>query len=295
MEIPKYQLQKVCKDGSREEPALYEIHDLPRLGDFKLGRRGFLLTSAIGAGLMGALSTGCADLDLGSGWPFGMDSSEGLEKTPLRAHLGVVAGLAFSPDGSLLASHGRGSIEVRELPSGNLRAAFGGTRKSRGSSALCFSPDGRWLMAADESVIALFSAPFTALSDKLEGHAGHVTSLAMNPGGDLLVSGSTAGEILIWEFSSRDRAPTLRTRLVDLAATPKNVKARQYTVEGATYVAPCGTPLPPGAVCTCNCVPGSYAPPAPVSAPAPAPTGRVPSYGGTVCTCNKICTCVPIK
>ena len=69
-----------------------------------------------------------------------------------------------------------------------------------------------------------------------------------------------AGEILIWEFSSKDRAPTLRTRLVDLAATPKNVKAGQYTVEGATYVAPCGMPLPPGAVCTCNCVSGKLRP-----------------------------------
>jgi hypothetical protein len=45
------------------------------------------------------------------------------------------------------------------------------------------------------------------------------------------------------------------------------------------YTLPCGSPIPPGAVCTCNCVPGAPA----------------PSYGTrTICTCNKVCTCVPV-
>ena len=48
-----------------------------------------------------------------------------------------------------------------------------------------------------------------------------------------------------------------------------------YTVNGIHYTMPCGSPTPPGAVCTCNCV----------SVPASTP------YNYTVCSCNKVCTC----
>ncbi len=49
---------------------------------------------------------------------------------------------------------------------------------------------------------------------------------------------------------------------------------------------PCGSPIPPGAICTCNCI----------------PVRSAPSYPRTyrtctcvpVCTCNKICVCIPV-
>jgi hypothetical protein len=43
-----------------------------------------------------------------------------------------------------------------------------------------------------------------------------------------------------------------------------------YKLEGKTYSLPCGSPLPAGAVCICNCV-------------------TVPGGGG--CSCDKVCTC----
>ncbi len=57
--------------------------------------------------------------------------------------------------------------------------------------------------------------------------------------------------------------------------------ARDVTGQIVTYTMPCGSPIPPGATCTCNCVPSAAAPP--VRAP-----GRV------ICTCDKVCTCVPV-
>ena len=47
-------------------------------------------------------------------------------------------------------------------------------------------------------------------------------------------------------------------------------------VEGkwVEWTQPCGAPIPPGAICTCNCV--AAAPPAPVA---------------TICTCDTVCTC----
>ena len=58
-----------------------------------------------------------------------------------------------------------------------------------------------------------------------------------------------------------------------------------------TYTLPCGSPIPPGAVCTCNCVPGSYVPSRPKSSRS---RSRSRSGGGSYCSCNKVCTCVPV-
>ena len=43
-----------------------------------------------------------------------------------------------------------------------------------------------------------------------------------------------------------------------------------------TYTLPCGSPIPAGAVCVCNCVAGSVC----------------SCVGHTVCTCDTVCSCV---
>ena len=75
--------------------------------------------------------------------------------------------------------------------------------------------------------------------------------------------------------------------LFDLSTLSSKKKANQYTTKNAygetvTYTLPCGSPIPAGAVCTCNCVPGTYS--------APVTRRRTQRY----CTCNKVCTCVPV-
>jgi hypothetical protein len=70
-------------------------------------------------------------------------------------------------------------------------------------------------------------------------------------------------------------------------APKRNRTFRTYDVVTKTWkteTLPCGSPLPPSAVCTCNCVRVQ-------SASAPRSTCRcVP-----VCTCNKVCTCIPVR
>jgi WD40 repeat protein len=62
----------------------------------------------------------------------------------LKGHRGVVRGLAFSHDGSLLASVGNDkTVRVWHCPSGAPRFRFRGPRHPKPS--LAFSPDGRWL------------------------------------------------------------------------------------------------------------------------------------------------------
>ena len=82
----------------------------------------------------------------------------------------------------------------------------------------------------------------------------------------------------------------------DPAATPIEQKAITYKVTDSygitrTYTVPCGSPIPQGAVCTCNCIPGKYSAPT----PGPTPTPKKPGPGGgVICTCDKICVCIPV-
>ncbi len=108
-----------------------------------------------------------------------------------------------------------------------------------------------------------------------------VTALAVTPDERTLVAGYEGGVVALWNL----QPPGFRAFLFDPAATPDTVRGIAYTVQGLTYTLPCGSPLPAGAACTCNCVPGAY------RAPAAGPVG---GGGGSYCTCNKVCYCVPI-
>ena len=68
-------------------------------------------------------------------------------------------------------------------------------------------------------------------------------------------------------------------------------KMRLESKESGTYkesTLPCGSPIPPGAICKCNCIP--------VSSPRSYGTGSYGTYCSCnrVCTCNKVCTCIPV-
>jgi hypothetical protein len=72
---------------------------------------------------------------------------------------------------------------------------------------------------------------------------------------------------------------------MDVPSSTSQVKAAQYTEGETSYTVPCGTPIPSGAICTCNCVAGTGLP----------SSGGGGGGGGctcnTICTCNRICTC----
>jgi|GEM_PF-3100728 len=67
-----------------------------------------------------------------------------------------------------------------------------------------------------------------------------------------------------------------------------NVKVKVFNTTTNTWefmTLPCGAPVPPGAICTCNCVPTTVAAP---------PRVHRTTTTHSHCTCNKVCTCVPV-
>jgi WD40 repeat protein/DNA-binding SARP family transcriptional activator len=119
----------------------------------------------------------------------------------------VIAALAFSPDGRLLAAdNGDGRLSIWNLAE----------RRRQGNplpvdpvpeslEAVAFSPDGRTLAAGsgDGTVILFDPASGKRLGEPLAGHVAEVESLAYSPDGALLASSSPDGTVIVRDAHSR--------------------------------------------------------------------------------------------
>ncbi|NPV65869.1 MAG: protein kinase [Anaerolineae bacterium] len=146
----------------------------------------------------------------------------------LPGHAEVVTVIAFSPDGTQLAS---GSVDqtVRlwaVTPDG-AAAPVGEPMPGHASAviSLAFSPDGSRLASGDDDgMILLWDAATGAASgDPLQGHSDSVTALAFSPDGRRLASGSRDGQIVLWDTTdSRQIAafPAHDTAVMTLTFSP---------------------------------------------------------------------------
>ena len=117
-----------------------------------------------------------------------------------------------------------------------------------------------------------------------KAHTGTIYSIAISPADKIFATAGSDKTIKLWDITTG----TAITCLMDLAcnkASKKGVTFQGVNEYGQniTYTLPCGSPTPPGATCTCNCVPGHI----PISDPKTRTSTRY-------CTCNQVCTCVPV-
>ena len=188
-----------------------------------------------------------------------------------------VSALAFSPSEPFLVSGERRQTRRRRRRS----------RISRNRRSTVPAND-----QALHQTIKVWSTDKTTLLQSLAGNE-RVTDLKLDKASRVMASSGADGTIMIWDRKDSATGPgfEFRTFLFDPGTMDKKDEAvrfdRTETATGQTisYTLPCGSPIPPGAVCTCNCVAGSYTRPV---------RSRRTRRSYTYCRCNKVCTCIPV-
>jgi WD40 repeat protein len=175
----------------------------------RAGRRywlvGSLLLAALAVGLFLALWPGLEN------WSWGGAASVGAwrERVALTGHEYTVESLAFSPDGTALAScdftlGAPGTIKVWDAQKGEARLSW--AVGAGGLLAVRFSPDGRTLASAATKAAYLWDAESGRQLAELHHRAGMIACVAFSPDGESLVTAGGregAGEVRCWDADGR--------------------------------------------------------------------------------------------
>lgn len=73
-----------------------------------------------------------------------------------------------------------------------------------------YSPDGRYLLTAADSTVALYQATNNQLVGRYTGHRAAITALAVSTGTQLVASGDAQGQIQVWSTHNQQSADPVR-------------------------------------------------------------------------------------
>ncbi|MER7793313.1 trypsin-like peptidase domain-containing protein [Streptomyces sp. NPDC097640] len=130
------------------------------------------------------------------------DVATGRTRTTFTAD-GVVASVAFSPDGSSLAiGNDSGTVKLWDVASSQARTVLTGRAGFNGVS-VAFSPDGRALaMGSNDSTVRIWDVSTGRIRTTLAGYPVLGVPLAFSPDGHTLATGSYDGTVRLWDLGT---------------------------------------------------------------------------------------------
>jgi RNA polymerase sigma factor (sigma-70 family) len=124
-------------------------------------------------------------------------------------HGAMVASVAFSPDGKMVAAGGAGrTISLWDAATGKELCRF--PPFDRGQPArVAFSPDGKMLASVSRAnnLVCLYDVKTGKELRLLQGHQSAVTCLAFSPDGKFLASAESKGTVRIWDPTVKNQPP----------------------------------------------------------------------------------------
>jgi WD40 repeat protein len=134
----------------------------------------------------------------------------------------AVTGLAFSPDGQLLATCSRdGTVKIRKVLDGtevrSITVVSATLQSSSGLSDLAFDPSGKYLVTSGVGCpLKLWEVTTGRELRSFLGQGGNVESVAFSPDGTRLASAGFGGQVKIWDAAGE---PAQHLFLDEMAGT----------------------------------------------------------------------------